>query len=83
MSRYATIISTGRYLPENELSNAMLKERLGQLSPKLPEIVDKFEESSHIKTRWLAPRTASPPIWQPGLPRMPSAKQGSNQKTST
>ncbi len=55
MTRYATIIGTGRYLPPNEMPNAKLKEFLGQSNPKLPEVVDKFEASSNIKTRWYAP----------------------------
>ena len=55
MTRYATILSTGHYLPEIEYSNAMMKEKLAQVSPKLAGVVDKFEESSGIKTRWLAP----------------------------
>ncbi len=55
MPRYATIIGTGHYLPPNELSNARFKEILGQVDPKLPSVVDKFEASSNIKTRWHAP----------------------------
>ena len=55
MTRYATIIGTGRYLPPNEMPNARLKEYLGAADPKLPEVVDKFEASSNIKTRWYAP----------------------------
>ena len=55
MSRYATIIGTGRYLPPNEMPNARLKEYLGAADPKLPEVVDKFEASSNVKTRWYAP----------------------------
>jgi 3-oxoacyl-[acyl-carrier-protein] synthase III len=55
MARYATIIGTGRYLPPNEMPNARLKEYLGAADPKLPEVVDKFEASSNIKTRWYAP----------------------------
>lgn len=48
MTRYATIISTGAYLPEIERSNAVMKERFG-------EVIDKFELSSGIKTRFYAP----------------------------
>lgn len=56
MSRYGTITGIGHYLPKQEVSNADMKDELGKISPKLPEIVDKFEESSGIKRRWYAPR---------------------------
>ncbi|MEA3309728.1 MAG: ketoacyl-ACP synthase III [Chloroflexota bacterium] len=55
MTRYGTIIGTGRYVPENEMSNAKFKEYMVQVSPKLAEVVDKFEASTNIKTRWYAP----------------------------
>jgi 3-oxoacyl-[acyl-carrier-protein] synthase III len=48
MTRYATIISTGSYLPEIERSNATMRERFG-------EVIDKFENSSGIRTRFYAP----------------------------
>ncbi len=48
MNRYATIISTGAYLPEIERSNATMRERFG-------EVIDKFEISSGIRTRFYAP----------------------------
>ena len=53
MSRCATIISTGRYVPEVADTNAMLKQRL---APDLAKVVDAFEESSSIRQRRLAPR---------------------------
>jgi 3-oxoacyl-[acyl-carrier-protein] synthase-3 len=56
MSSYATIIGTGRYLPEIEVSNAALKERVGAVDPELANVVDSFEESSGIRSRWYAPR---------------------------
>ncbi len=56
MTRYATIIGTGRYLPEIEISNATLKERVSQVDPELANVVDAFEESSGIRKRWYAPR---------------------------
>ncbi len=55
MSRYATIIGTGHYVPENEMSNAKFAELMGQVNPKLAEVVGKFEASSNIKTRFYAP----------------------------
>lgn len=48
MSRYATIISTGAYLPEIERTNASMAERFG-------DVVNKFEASSGIRTRFYAP----------------------------
>jgi 3-oxoacyl-[acyl-carrier-protein] synthase-3 len=48
MNRYATIISTGAYLPEIERPNSAMRERFG-------EVIDKFEISSGIRTRFYAP----------------------------
>lgn len=48
MNRYATIISSGSYLPEIERPNSAMRERFG-------EVVDKFEASSSIRTRFFAP----------------------------
>jgi 3-oxoacyl-[acyl-carrier-protein] synthase III len=48
MTRYAAIVSTGAYLPEIERSNATMRERFG-------EVIDKFENSSGIRTRFYAP----------------------------
>ncbi|NSW50921.1 MAG: ketoacyl-ACP synthase III [Anaerolineae bacterium] len=55
MTRYATIIGTGRCLPENEITNATFAEWMGAVSPKLADVVGKFEASSNIKTRFYAP----------------------------
>ncbi|MBN1935333.1 MAG: ketoacyl-ACP synthase III [Anaerolineae bacterium] len=55
MQRYATIIGTGRYLPDREMSNAEFKTLMAEVAPNLPEVVGKFEASSNIKTRWYAP----------------------------
>jgi 3-oxoacyl-[acyl-carrier-protein] synthase-3 len=52
MARYATIIGTGRYLPEIEVSNDDLRRRF---DPKVPEVINKFEASSGIRTRFYAP----------------------------
>jgi len=48
MTRNATIVGTGHYLPPIERSNASMRERFG-------EVIDKFEASSGITTRWYAP----------------------------
>ncbi len=54
--RCGTILSTGRYVPEIEVSNETFKERMARVSPDLPEVVDKFAESSGILARLLVPR---------------------------
>ena len=51
MPRYATIVATGRYIPEIEVSNDALRERFAHL----PDFVDTMEESTAITTRWWAP----------------------------
>jgi len=51
MNRFATIVSTGRYIPEIEIHNDELRRRFAHI----PDFVDKMEESSKIKTRWWAP----------------------------
>ena len=56
MTRFGTIVGTGRYLPEVEVSNEALKERLSQVNPALAGVVDNFQESTGIRRRWHAPR---------------------------
>ncbi|MGD8397674.1 MAG: ketoacyl-ACP synthase III [Anaerolineae bacterium] len=56
MTRYATIVGTGRYLPEIEVTNGDLKERVSAVDPELAGVVDAFQESSGIRSRWYAPR---------------------------
>ncbi|HSN74197.1 MAG TPA: ketoacyl-ACP synthase III [Anaerolineae bacterium] len=56
MTRYGTIISTGRYVPETVHSNAMLKEQVSRANPDLAKVVDAFQDSSGIRARRLAPR---------------------------
>lgn len=51
MSRYASLIATGSYLPEREISNGLLRERF----PEPAEFIDKFEASTGIRRRWWAP----------------------------
>ncbi len=55
MTRYAKIIATGRYVPEIEMPNARFAEILAETNPNLASVVEKFEASSGIKTRWYAP----------------------------
>lgn len=66
MTRYATIVATGRYVPEHEVTNDMLRERFKHI----PEFVDKMEASSGIRTRWNAPET-----WATSDVALPAAKQ--------
>jgi 3-oxoacyl-[acyl-carrier-protein] synthase-3 len=56
MTRYGTIIGTGRYVPETVHTNEMLKERVAQANPDLAKVVDAFQDSSGIRARRLAPR---------------------------
>jgi len=56
VARYGTIISTGRYIPDIEVSNAVLKARAEAIKPELGSVIDAFYNSSGIKRRWYAPR---------------------------
>ncbi|HSP17334.1 MAG TPA: ketoacyl-ACP synthase III [Thermoanaerobaculia bacterium] len=49
---HPNIVATGAYLPEIEITNDMLRARF---DAKVPEFVDKMEESSGIRSRWYAP----------------------------
>lgn len=51
MSRSASLIATGSYLPEREISNGLLRERF----PEPADFIDKFEASTGIRRRWWAP----------------------------
>ena len=48
----ATIVSTGNYVPEREITNDMLRARF---NGSAPEFVDKMQAASGIMTRWAAP----------------------------
>lgn len=56
MTRYGTIIGTGRYVPETVHSNDMLKAQVSAANPDLAKVVDAFQDSSGIRARRLAPR---------------------------
>ncbi|MBZ5538026.1 MAG: ketoacyl-ACP synthase III [Acidobacteriia bacterium] len=64
--RYANIISTGRYVPEIEITNDMLRERF----QNIPDFVDKMEASSGIRTRRHAPED-----WATSDVALPAARQ--------
>jgi 3-oxoacyl-[acyl-carrier-protein] synthase-3 len=66
MTRYARIVSTGRYVPEIEVSNDELRRRFAHL----PEFVDKMELSSGIRSRWHAPE-----LWATSDVALPAAEQ--------
>jgi 3-oxoacyl-[acyl-carrier-protein] synthase-3 len=66
MTRYASIVATGRFLPEIEISNDFLRKRFAHL----PEFVDKMEASSGIRSRWHAPED-----WATSDVALPAARQ--------
>lgn len=66
MTRYASIVATGRYLPDIEVTNDALRERFSHL----PEFVDKMEASSGIRSRWNAPEE-----WATSDVALPAARQ--------
>jgi 3-oxoacyl-[acyl-carrier-protein] synthase-3 len=49
---HATIVSTGLYLPEIEITNDALRARF---NGNAPEFVDKMEANTGIRSRWYAP----------------------------
>jgi 3-oxoacyl-[acyl-carrier-protein] synthase III len=66
MTRYASIIATGRFLPEIEVTNDELRTRFAHL----PDFVDKMELSSGIRSRWHAPES-----WATSDVALPAAQQ--------
>jgi 3-oxoacyl-[acyl-carrier-protein] synthase-3 len=66
MDRFATIASTGCFLPSIQVHNDVLRQRFAQF----PEFVDKMEESSGIRCRWHAPED-----WATSDVALPAAKQ--------
>lgn len=51
MSRYATIVATGSYLPEIEISNDILRARFSAEADN----INKLEAATGIRKRWYAP----------------------------
>jgi len=66
MSRFATIISTGSYLPTIEITNDTLRQRFGPEAEK----IDKLEAATGILKRWYAPET-----WATSDLALPAARQ--------
>ena len=58
VERHATIVGTGMYLPEIEVSNAHLAEHFEKVMPGagMGTVVGKFEAATGIRRRWYAPR---------------------------
>jgi 3-oxoacyl-[acyl-carrier-protein] synthase-3 len=54
MERFGSIVATGSYLPEIEVSNDALRRRFGGREG-LEDFVDKMEASTGIRRRWYAP----------------------------
>jgi 3-oxoacyl-[acyl-carrier-protein] synthase-3 len=52
MARYCSVIATGRYVPELEVSNAALQRNLADVAP---DFVGKMEARTGIRTRFWAP----------------------------
>ena len=67
MERFARIVSTGRFLPEREVTNDELRTRF---DPFLPEFVTKMEESTGIRSRFWAPDD-----WATSDVALPAARQ--------
>ncbi len=66
MNRYASLVSTGRYLPEIEVPNSELREGLAHV----PEFVEKMEAATGIRKRWYAPEN-----WATSDVALPAARQ--------
>ena len=66
MTRFARIVSTGRFVPPIEVPNSALKSRW----PQFPDFVEKMEASSAIRTRFYAPEE-----WATSDVALPAAKQ--------
>ncbi len=67
MTRYGQIVSTGRFVPEHEVNNDELHRRFDAVAP---DLVDKLEASSHIRTRFWAPEN-----WATSDVALPAARQ--------
>ncbi|MFI5181623.1 MAG: 3-oxoacyl-ACP synthase III family protein [Thermoanaerobaculia bacterium] len=65
--RFASVVSTGRFVPPVEVSNAVLAERW---KTAFPDFVAKMEEGSGIRTRWYAPEE-----WATSDVALPAARQ--------
>ena len=55
MAKTATLLSTGIYLPDHEVPNEALRQRLAQHRPEAAPAIAKLAEATGITTRWYAP----------------------------
>ncbi len=67
MPRTARMVSTGRYIPERRIDNDVLRARF---DARVPDFVNKMEESSGIRCRWWAPDD-----WATSDLALPAARQ--------
>jgi 3-oxoacyl-[acyl-carrier-protein] synthase III len=72
---YASIVATGSYLPETEITNDALRARFDAASP---EFVDKMEASTGILSRWYAP-----PDWSASDLALRAARQALQRAQKT
>lgn len=68
MTRIAQLVSTARYLPEREITNAALTKRFTALG--FPEVIDKLGAASGITRRFYAPED-----WATSDLALPAAKE--------
>lgn len=68
MTRIATIIATGQYLPERRISNEQLTAHFAALGK--PEVIGKFEAATGIRQRYYAPDD-----WATSDLALPAARQ--------
>lgn len=70
MSRFATIVATGSYLPGIEISNDLLRKRFASNSDDGGDKIDKLEAATSILKRWYAPDD-----WATSDLALPAARQ--------
>ena len=66
LPRFATVVSTGRYLPDRRVSNEDLLRRF----PESSEFLGKMEAGTGIRARWWAPES-----WSTSDVALPAARQ--------
>ncbi|MCB1033594.1 MAG: ketoacyl-ACP synthase III, partial [Acidobacteria bacterium] len=69
MSRFASIVATGSYLPQVEVPNEELRRRFSRREG-LEDFVEKMEASTGILRRWYAPED-----WATSDLALPAARQ--------
>ncbi|MEO1366187.1 MAG: ketoacyl-ACP synthase III, partial [Acidobacteriota bacterium] len=69
-ARRARIVSTGRFLPEREVTNDALRRRFARLDADLGDAVDELEAATGIRRRFYAPDD-----WATSDLALPAARQ--------